>query len=113
MLTNKLKDRSYSEWKTVSRGNSKNNKINNRGNGSNKEISNRFNPLSNNNKDSNENEANREDKRKDCTKYDKIPDPKREQYHMENKNKTISLLENTIADYEEKYKIEMVTVNTM
>jgi len=34
--------------------------------------------LTNNNKDSNKNEADREDKWKDYTKYDKIPDPKRE-----------------------------------
>ena len=33
-------------------------------------------------------------------KYDKILDPKSEQYHTE--NRTILLLEKTIVDYEEK-----------
>ena len=32
---------------------------------------------------------------------------------MENKNRIIMLLEKSIADYKEKYKIEMVTVDTI
>ena len=65
-----------------------------------------------NNEDSNENEDDREDKRKDHT-YDKTPDPKREKYQVENKNKTILLLEKTIVDYEEKCEIEMATVDAI
>ena len=76
--TNKAKDRSHSEQKIVNRGNSKNNKINNGGNGSDKRISNRFDPLMDNDEDSNKNKPNREDKRKDYTKYDKTLDSKRE-----------------------------------
>ena len=51
--TNKAKDRSHTEWKTVNRGSRRNIKINNGSNRSDK-IYNRFDSLNDNNKDSKE-----------------------------------------------------------
>ena len=41
----------------------------------------------------------------------KTSDPKSEQYHID--NITILLLEKTIADYKERYEIEIATIDTM
>ena len=103
--TNKVKDRSHTEQKTVNRGSGRNIKINNGSNHSDK-INNRFNLLNNNDKNSEE--------KKDQSKFVKTPD----QYQDESDKEAIKTIAESVTkkDFEikkELYDIEVITTQAL
>ena len=99
-LTNKAKNRSHTEWKTVNHGSRRNIKINNGSNCSDK-IYNRFDLFNDNDKDSEE--------KKDQSKFVKTP----EQYQDESDKETVKTIAELVTKKDFKIKEELYDIEVI